>query len=175
MIMRNTLKILFVCIVVAMPSLSFAQKVYKFGHVNSQEILATIPDRDSAQTKLQAFAQDLENTLDGMQVEFNKKYQDFITAEPTMNDLVKKTKQEELTQMQQRIQQFQQNAQDEYKNKNDELMQPIIQKIQKAINDVGKENGFLYIFDVSSGAVPYVSADSQDITPIVKTKLNIKK
>ena len=77
--------------------------------------------------------------------------------------------------MQQRIQQFQQNAQDEYKNKNDELMQPIIQKIQKAINDVGKENGFLYIFDVSSGAVPYVSADSQDITPIVKTKLNIKK
>lgn len=173
--MRNTVKFLVFIFLFAAPSLSFAQKVYKFGHVNSQEVLAALPDRDSAQMKLQKFAQDLQNTLEDMQVERNKKFQEYVEKRDTYSDLVKKTKEEEINQFDERIQQFNQNAQDEYKAKNDELMQPIIQKIQKAISDVGKENGFIYIFDVATGAIPYYSNESVDATPLVKAKLGITK
>jgi len=54
-------------------------------------------------------------------------------------------------------------------------MQPIADKIKKAITDLGKENGFIYIFDLASNTIQYHSSDSQDVTAMLKAKLNIKK
>ena len=55
-------------------------------------------------------------------------------------------------------------------------MQPISEKIKKAISDVGKENGFIYIFEMAAGtSILYNSAESIDVTPLVKGKLGIKK
>jgi outer membrane protein len=44
--------------------------------------------------------------------------------------------------MQRRIQEFQNNAQKQLQDKQVELFQPIYAKVDKAIKDVGKENGF---------------------------------
>ncbi len=77
--------------------------------------------------------------------------------------------------MQQNIQQFQETAQQGMQQKQAELMQPILDKIQKAISEVGKEGGFTYIFDLATQSVAYYSADSQDVTDLVKQKLNITK
>jgi len=43
-----------------------------------------------------------------------------------------------------------------------------------AVNDVAEENGFTYIFDAGMGALVYTSPDSQDILPLVKTKLGLQ-
>jgi outer membrane protein len=40
-----------------------------------------------------------------------------------------------------------------FQNKQTEVFQPIMTKVDKAIKDVGKENGFVYVFDVAKGAV----------------------
>ena len=53
--------------------------------------------------------------------------------------------------MNKRIQDFQTNAQTQLQNKQIELFQPIYTKVDKAIKDVGKENGFFYVFDVAKG------------------------
>jgi Skp family chaperone for outer membrane proteins len=51
-------------------------------------------------------------------------------------------------------------------------MQPIQEKVMNAIKSVGTENGFTMIFPE---AVPaYISADVQDVTALVKTKLGVK-
>jgi outer membrane protein len=52
------------------------------------------------------------------------------------------------------------------------LMQPMIDRAKKAIEDVGKEESFTYIFDTSTGVLLYMSGE--DITPKVKAKLGIK-
>jgi outer membrane protein len=173
--MRNSIKIAIATLFIALPFAGIAQKPLKFGHINKQEVIALMPERDSAVVKLQDFGKSLEDQLSAMQVELNKKVEELKTKEATLSDLVKRTKYEEISGIQTRIQEFQQSAQQEYQQKQVELLQPITEKLDKAITDVGKENSFTYIFDTSSNTIPYISSDSQDITPLVKAKLGIKK
>lgn len=174
--MRNTLKAIIVCLIVALPVSSFAQKTSKFGHINYQEVFQQLPDMDSAQLKSQKFIKELEGSLETMQVEYNNKLQKYTEEKDKLSNLVKKDREDELVQMQQRIEAFKENAQTEIRQKNDALMQPILEKINKAITEVGKDGGFVYIFDISANATPikYFSAESQDVTDLVKQKLNIK-
>ena len=54
-------------------------------------------------------------------------------------------------------------------------MQPVLQKAEKAIKDVAKENGFTYIFDLARGPIIYFDETmSIDILPLVKAKLGIE-
>ena len=65
------------------------QKDYKFGHINSQELMAVMPERDSAQTVLEAFAKKLEDQLDIMQVEYNNKLQTYLADRDNLTELLK--------------------------------------------------------------------------------------
>jgi outer membrane protein len=172
--MRHSFKIIIVAILIMLPSLSQAQKVYKFGHLNSDEILKTLPDMDSVQVKMQKYVKELQDQLETMQVEYNKKLEEYVKSKDQLNDLIKQSKEKELTTMQQNIQQFQETAQQGMQQKQVELMQPIREKVKKAIADYGKENGFTYIFDMVTGSIAYFSSDSQDITDPVKAKLSPK-
>jgi outer membrane protein len=173
--MRNFLKVLVITVLMALPTLSFGQKTLKFGHFNSQEIIQAMPERDSAQAKLQNLQKTLEDQLQTMQVEYNNKLQKYLEEKDKLTELIRKTREEELGQYQQRTQQFQENASTELRQKQEELMAPIADKIKKAITDIGKDNGFIYIFDLASNTIQYHSSDSQDVTAMLKTKLNIKK
>jgi outer membrane protein len=55
------------------------------------------------------------------------------------------------------------------------MFNPIVEKAEKAVQTVGRENGYIYVFDVSKGSVIYVdTTKSTDITPLVKAKLGMK-
>ena len=75
--------------------------------------------------------------------------------------------------MQQKIQVFYQNQQNELQKKEGELTEPIISKARKVVEEVGKENGFTYIFDLAKGEVLYFGSKSEDIMPILRKKLGI--
>jgi outer membrane protein len=125
--------------------------------------------------KLQKINKDLAASYEAMNVELNNKYQKFQEDMKNLSDLMKKTRQEEIAQMQQRIEQFKESANEEIQKQQSELMQPILEKIKKAIADVGKDNGFLYIFDIGQGSnILYFSAESVDVTSLVKGKLGLK-
>ena len=49
-----------------------------------------------------------------------------------------------------------------------------IEKIQNAINTVGKEKGYTYILDLATGAAVFVGTDAVDANKDVKAKLGIK-
>ena len=133
----------------------------------------SMPESDSAQAQIQKLAQDYELQMEEMQVELNKKYDDYLTNRDTYTDLIRQTKEADIQEMQQRIAQFEQMAQQDLQTQQQTLMQPILEKANKAVKDVAQENGFVYIFDVGSGNPVYWSEQSVDIMPMVKTKLGI--
>jgi outer membrane protein len=56
-----------------------------------------------------------------------------------------------------------------------ELFQPIMAKVDKAIKDVGKENGFIYIFDIAKGSLLYFDeTKSTNVMALTKAKLGLK-
>jgi outer membrane protein len=148
---------------------------FKFGHINSDELIQSMPEYDSATVKLEKFRKELVNALELMSVELNTKNEAYQKESKNYSDIVKQTKEQELVDMNKRIQDFQNNAQSQLQNKQSEVFQPIYQKVDKAIKDIGKENGFLYVFDVSKGALLYFDeTKSTNVMPLVKTKLGLK-
>jgi len=151
----------------------FAQN-YKFGHINTNELFALMPERDSAQQVLQKYAKELENQLEKMQVELNNKYNDYINEQENLTALIKQTKEQELNDLNQRIRGFETTAQQELQRKEAELFQPIYEKASNAVQEVAKENNFTYIFDLAARPLIYFSEDSENIMPLVKKKLGIE-
>jgi outer membrane protein len=148
----------------------------KFGHINSDELIQAMPEFDSANVKLEKFRKDLINALELMSVELNNKSETYNKESKNYTDIVKQTKEQELVDMNKRIQEFQNNAQQQLQAKQAELFQPIMAKIDKAIKDVGKENGFVYIFSVGQGTplLYFDEAKSTNIMALAKAKLGLK-
>jgi outer membrane protein len=162
-------------IVIALTGNSAMAQTLKFGHINSDELIQIMPEYDSATVTLEAFRKDLINALELMSVEFNNKNEAYQKDSPNLSAIVKQTKEQELIDMQKRIQDFQNNAQTQLQNKQAEVFQPIYAKVDKAIKDVGKDNGFLYVFDIAKGALLYYDeSKSTNVLALVKTKLGLK-
>jgi len=161
-------------LIVFMASAMQAQNM-KFGHINSDELIRTLPEFDTANANLEKFQKELVNALELMQVELNNKSDAFTKESKNYTEIVRQTKENELVDMNRRIQEFQVNAQQQLQDKQVELFQPIYTKVDKAIKDVGKENGFLYVFDVAKGSLLYFDeTKSTNVLSLAKAKLGIK-
>lgn len=166
-------KYLIIAIVALISVNVFAQDL-KFGHINVQELVSQLPENIEAQKKLQKEAESLQSNLKVMTEDLDQKYNDYMASRDTLPDLIRATKEKEIQDYDQRIKNFNMLAQQNLQKKEQELLQPIIEKVQKAIDEVGAENGLIYIFDVSSKVVVYHSEQSVDCAPLVRTKLGVQ-
>jgi len=144
----------------------------KFGHVNAQEIIMQMSQMKDAQTQIEALSKQYETEITKMTEELQKKAQDFQGLKD-VDDAIKKSRQDELVALNQRIDLVKQTASEQVQKKQETLVAPIVELVKKAINEIGSENGFFYIFDSSIPAILYYSPKSEDITPLLKKKLNI--
>ncbi|MCU0362787.1 MAG: OmpH family outer membrane protein [Bacteroidales bacterium] len=165
----------FIVIVLIAGNVASAQAP-KFGHINKDELIQALPDFDSARVQLEKYQKELVNYMELMQVELNNKSDQYQKEEKNLTDLVKQTKQQELIDMNRKIQEFQQSAQENYQNKQVELFQPVVAKVDKAIEAVGKENGFVYVFNIGQGTplVYFDESKSTNIMTLAKAKLGLK-
>ena len=163
-------KITFLTLLSLLTLSSIAQN--KFGYIDSQELLMLMPERKTAETEVANFAKSLEAQLGAMTAEYQESVQEYQANEATYTDLVKQDKVAEITGLEQRIQSFQQNAQQSLQTKEQELLEPILAKARKAIEDVATEGKFTYIFDKSSGNILYAK-ESENVIALVKKKLGL--
>ena len=145
----------------------------KIGHINLQELITAMPESDSAQAKLQKSAKEMDSNYQQMQVEFNKKYEEYNKTSKELNDLVKSTKEAELQDLSKRMQEFQTSAQQKLQEQNQKFLKPILEKANKAIADVARENKFTYVLDTAQGLVVFSGADAIDVLPLAKKKLGL--
>jgi len=173
--MKRFIGIAAITIIVVFMGQNLMAQNLKFGHINSDELIRALPEFDSASVKLEKFQKDLVNALELMSVELNNKNDVYNKESKNLTDIVKQTKEQEILDMNRRIQEFQTNAQTQYQDKQAELFQPIYVKVDKAIKDVGKENGFTYLFDVAKGSLLYFDeSKSTNVMPLAKAKLGVK-
>lgn len=165
--MNNILKTVFLAGLLSLTLTSFSQTTLKIGHVDLTKIMESLPERDTAAAILQRETKEVQSTYDEMTVVYNKLLDDYDKGKSTFSEIIRKTKETELLDKEKRIQEFEQNAQTNLQKRNSELVQPILDKVLKAIDKVAAENGFTYILDVSKGSVIYTSKDSQNINDLV--------
>ena len=166
------LKFITIIICLFLSNMTFSQQL--FGHVNSQEILTAMPEAATAQLALQSELENMQLQGQAMMQEFETQQKQFQLEQANMNDAIRNTKLKELEDLQSRILMFEQNAEQSIQMKQAELFEPILTKIQNAIDEVSIEKGYSYVFDLVGlqGGMVYKD-DSYDITNLVKSKLNL--
>lgn len=165
------IKKLLVAIMIALP-MCVAAQAPKFGIVNVNNVFEAMPDKTTAQTTLETASKTYEDEFKKLTDELEKKYTEFQGLAADTPETIKQRRIQEIQEFEQKIQQFRATAQQELQRQQEQLMAPIQQKIQTAIQAVGSENGFTFIFpDVMPS---FVGADVQDVTPLVKAKLGIQ-
>jgi outer membrane protein len=173
--MKRFLEIATLVIIVTFAGQDVMAQNLKFGHINRNELIQAMPEFDSARVKLEKLSTELSNTAELLQVELNNKYETYLKEGKNLTDLVRQTKEQELQDAQKRLTDFQTNAQTQIQEKQVALFTPVTEKADKAIKEVGKENGYIYIFDLSQNQIIYFDeAKSTNIMPLAKAKLGLK-
>ncbi len=170
--MRNYFRVILITILLFAGGLS--AQTLKFGHIDFGQLLQLMPERDAAQKAIEKVRAEYDNQNNTLQKDYAEKFKEYqtLTQQKTLTDAARIAKEDELQSLMSRIQTFQQTAQENLQKEQDKQLQPVLDKARKAINDVGKEQGLLYVFEVNG--VLYHSEQSMDILALVKTKLGIK-
>jgi len=153
----------------AISNVSLAQKT---GFVNLNDLLLLMPERKKAETDIQDYAKQLDSQLKTMSAEYESKVGEYQKQEAMMAEPLKVDKQKELADLEERIRTFQSTAQESLQKKQSELLEPMVKKAKKAIEDVAKEGSYKQVFDTSSGIVLY-NDPADDIAALVKKKLGV--
>ncbi len=165
------MKKMILTLLVVLPMSVFAQK---FGHFNSTDIILYMPEYAAAQSKLQAQAKVYEDQLQEMQDELKLKADAYDKEKATMTDTQKQEREKELTAKNEIMQNYYQESQKDLERVQQEERSKLFDKINQAIEEIGKTGGFVYIMDTTAG-IPYISKTlSVDVTEQLKKKLGVK-
>ena len=162
------MKKLFLLVMLCAPMTLMAQK---FGHLDSQALIQSLPEAIKVQSELEAQGKIYENALKEMQDELQKKADDYDKQKSTMNDT--KKAETENQEMYSKIQQTAQDNQQAFNKMQQEKLGPILQKVRNAIETVAKNGGYVYVMEKAAGQPLYVNETlSKDITAEVKAQLS---
>jgi Outer membrane protein len=144
----------------------------KIVYVNSQKIIAQAPGRADAEAQFQKEMDQYKAQVQKMGDSLQTMVADYQKAEPTLSQSVKTTRTKDLRDRQQAYQQHVQQLEQTAQQREAELVRPIMEQINKIIEQVRTENGYAFILDAGSQAGVVVAADSSlDITDQVIKRL----
>lgn len=149
-----------------------AQSV-KIARINTQDVMASLSEVDSVRVKLEAFAKDLQDELETMQVEYNNKLDSYNKSKATLTPVIAAQKERDLNDLARRIQERSHTAQEDYTNVQLSLMQPILDKMQESVKKISKQMMVTVVFDEQNSPI-YLDESIPDITNKVITDLGGK-
>jgi outer membrane protein len=134
-----------------------------------------MPAVAAADSTLNVFSAELEKQVEEMIAVFEKDVTEFYKKAQS-GELPKITidkKQQEFQAREQEIVAFQKDNQQKVVQKSKELFDPILKSLRETINKIAVDNGYAYIFDISTGAFMY-ARESENIEPMVRTALGLQ-
>ena len=162
-------KILLLVAIVTL-GINTAQAQTKIAHINTDLLLSLMPETKALNAELEKLSKTYETELKAEQDKLTAKLKKYETEVNSQTDEVNQQRGAEVQQDQQNLYQASQVAREEIGKKRDEQLKPILDKAKKAIEDIAKEQGYVYVLDASS----LIVANGTDLMAAVKTKLGIK-
>jgi outer membrane protein len=146
--------------------------VPKFAYVDSRELLDKAPGRPDADAQWKKEAQVMQDQVQRMQDSLQGMIAAYQKAEAGLSPALRDTRQKSIGDKEQEYQTRTQALDLQAQQRQAQLLQPIIEQIKVALEDVRKEEGLTAIFDVGSQGNPIVAIDKNlNITDKVLVKL----
>jgi outer membrane protein len=164
--MKNTIKSILIALLI---SSAFNVNAQKLGHVNSQAIVQEMPDYESARKELESYKNDLAKELEMYQKLIMEFAQTYEQQKATMSAESRQRKEADLMERQQNYEKKAYEAETKLQQKEQELLQAIMLKVNNAVQDLAKAEGYSYIFERTT----LLHAGGDDISDKVRKKLGI--
>ncbi len=158
-IMTNALALTVLFCLTAFATLSAQSRI---GYVDSQKILGSLKETQTVQSTLQAEQEKMYKKLQYMQDSLQDAQEDYvknIKDNLMIKDGAKKAIEKGLEDLAYQIQTSQQKFQEDLRKLYDDLMQPIFEKVRKAVDNVRKTEGMDFVLDGSSQII--LAADNK--------------
>lgn len=159
---------------IAITLTAFSATAQKLGHINTQELLVSLPAYEQAKTELEVFAKEKQEEFMILRDMYQKKENKYIQleqkcqADPTNCDKnllqMEYTKVEESAEL---LQQRQYEMEAEIQEREGYLINKVVTTIKTAAEAVAKEKGITYVLDYST----LIYAGGEDLNAAVKAKL----
>ncbi len=163
------IKKLLLAIMIALPMSVFAQK---FAVINTQQLMESMPEIKTVNEQIEAANKKYQDEFSKLQEEFQKKFEEFQGLDANTPQTIKDRRMQEMQELENKIQQFRETAVQDLQRQQQQLMAPIQEKVVKAIQAVGAEGNYTFVFE---NVMPiYTGTDVTDITDTVKTRLGVK-
>lgn len=160
--------------IAAMALLTLTASAQKLGRVNFTELYQLMPEADVAREQINTMQNEAQETYASMVEEYQTKANQYQQKSASWTAAIKESKEKELYDIQNRIQEFQQTISQELQQHQAQLMNPIMEKAQKAVSDLAKAQGIVAVFD--SGSALYFDENAVvDLTPAARKALGIKE
>jgi outer membrane protein len=155
-----------------------ASGLTKIGYTNVDYIIERLPEAKKMQNELEVTKAQLDKSMGEMIKEAQDKYEAYQKNGASMTDVIRADKEKELQGLQTRIQEYQTSAQTSLQKKQQQLIEPILTKVNDAIQAVGKENGYLYILNMDAGqgttpVILYVGSEEYAVSNLILKKLGV--
>ncbi|MEI7581879.1 OmpH family outer membrane protein [Runella sp.] len=150
----------------------------KIGWTNVDYVMTLLPDYKKIENELQIQQQQIEKAMQEKSKEFEDKYKAYQANGSKWSEIIRADKEKELTRLQTDFQDFQRTSQESLQKKQQQLLQPVMVKIQGAIDAVGKESGYTYIFNMDAGAnttpiILFAGSEDLNVSNLILKKLGV--
>jgi outer membrane protein len=143
----------------------------KFGFIRVDEMVSIMPELKRIDTLLAVFQQDsLPRTYNYLLGQFQR-YDSIVNDTLRQPLVVRQDAAKQRGAFLEELQGWQQTAQSLYEQKQNTLLQPVYDKVLKAIDDVSKEKGYAYVFNREA---LLVGPPADNLLPMVAEKLKVK-
>jgi outer membrane protein len=161
-----------IAILMIAPLSLYAQK---FAHFNSADIIPNMKEYVTATEEIQAMAKQYDDDMKLMQEELQKKGDEYQKEQANLLENVRQRREQELQDLYQRLQQSYQDNQQALEKARQEKMGAINEKVMAAVKKVGEAGGYVYIVDISTGAIPFINTQlSTDVSDQIKKEVGIQ-
>lgn len=155
-----------------------AQAQQKIGWTNVDIVLNVIPDGKRISNEMQIQSQQVQKALQEKYQDYQTKMEAYQKNQATWSEIIRNDKAKQIQSLEQEIQDFERTSRESLEKKQQQLLQPVLAKISKAIEEVGKENGYTYILNFDAGAnttpiILYAGSEDLNVTNLVLKKLGV--
>ena len=144
-----------------------AQKV---GHIDFEKLVAEMPETKTLKLDMEKLGKTYQDEILGMEKELESTRKKYIAESNTQTQETNDKRAQELQTQNAKLEQARRFAYQDMQKKQNDGLQPIVEKAQKAIEEVAATKGVLYVIDASVGKGLLVKK-GQDLFNAVKTKL----
>ena len=146
--------------------------VIRFGYLNYQQVLQSMPQYALVQQQMADLRQQYEAEMQRVTNEFNRKYEEFLEGQREFPKTILQKRQTELQELMTRNVAFKEESRKQLADAEREALAPLRIHLSETVAKIASERGLALVVNTDSDACPYINPElGEDLNQLVSDAL----